>query len=100
MNFSSTSPLIIFFFSGTQVGSTFKGPATKGGQEILFASTTGISGKYVIVRQDKGIITFAEVQVNPGSYKDYIKYMIEKFNQLKIFGKLLIILILAPSIQT
>ena len=84
MNFSSTSPLIIFFFSGTQVGSTFKGPATKGGQEIIFDSSAGITGKFIIVRQDKGIITFAEVQVNPGSYKDYIKYMIKNFNQLKI----------------
>ena len=33
-----------------------------------FMSNTGVPGKFIIVRQDKGIITFSEVQVNPGTY--------------------------------
>ena len=38
---------------------------------INFDSPTGVPGKFIIVRQDKGIITFSEVQVNPGTYKYY-----------------------------
>ena len=38
---------------------------------IVFESQTAAIGKYVTVKQDTGIITFAEVKIDTGSYNDY-----------------------------
>jgi len=38
---------------------------------IDFESQTDVIGKFVIVKQDTGIITFAEVKIDTGTYKDY-----------------------------
>jgi len=59
---------------------SFEGPAEEALQQIVIDSKDGVTGRFVIIRQKRGIITFAEVRINKGTNEKYLilSYLISR----------------------